>query len=127
MNVHGFNENGMVVVEIDGVEWVVPDDMGNSTRQLVAEWEGEGNTIPPYVPPVSPPYSIYKTTLWVRLTDAEAETVMAAKNQQPAKFRGIWDDALTIQSDSEFFGVLKSFLTAALSAKRAGELLQPEA
>ena len=72
------------------------------------------------------PYIIYKTTLWRRLTDAEAETVMAAKGAQPAKFRGIWDDALTIQSDSEFFGALKSFLSSVLAAKRANEILQPE-
>lgn len=72
------------------------------------------------------PYSIYKTTLWLRLTDAEAETVMAAKDAQPAKFRGLWDDALIIQSDSQFFDTLKAFLTGALSAKRAGDLLKPE-
>jgi len=80
-----------------------------------------------FLKPPKTSYSIYKTTLWLRLTDAEAEMVMAAKNEQPAKFRGIWDDALSIQSGSEFFGVLKSFLTVAISEKRANELLAPEA
>lgn len=139
MEVKGFNENGLISVVIDGTEWAVPDDLANIYRQTIDAWEFERtydedgnlveekrvNTIPPYVP-ASLPYSIYKTTLWLRLTDAEAETVMAAKNQQPAKFRGIWDDALTIQSDSQFFGTLKAFLAAALSPARAVEILQPE-
>ena len=38
-----------------------------------------------------------------------------------------WDDALTIQSDSQFFDALKAFLTATLSVNRAGELLASEA
>ena len=71
-------------------------------------------------------YKIYKTTLWVRLSNDDAETVMAAKALQPAKFRGIWDDAQIIESDSEFFGALKAFLTATLNADKANALLQPE-
>lgn len=139
MEVKGFTENGLISVVIDGTEWAVPDDMANVYRQMIDAWEFERtydeagnlieekrvNSIPPYVP-ATLPYSLYKTTLWLRLTDAEAETVMAAKNTQPAKFRGIWDDALTIQSDSEFFGALKSFLSSVLAAKRANEILQPE-
>lgn len=92
------------------------------TPEEIAEFDAYRESIEP----PSSSYSLYKTTLWLRLSDAEAETVMAAKNQQPAKFRGIWDDALTIQSGSQFFDTLKAFLASALSSKRAGELLQPE-
>lgn len=73
-----------------------------------------------------PAYTLYKTTIWLRMSDPEAETVMAAKDQQPAKFRGLWDDALSVQSDSQFFDTLKEFLTGVLSAERADALLQPE-
>lgn len=48
MNVIGFNETGSIVVEIDGTTYFVPDDMSNRYRQMIAEWEAEGNTIPPY-------------------------------------------------------------------------------
>lgn len=98
-----------------GVDGVIRE----MTDEEIAAYEAS------FTPTADGPYSLYKTTLWVRLTDAEAETVMAAKNQQPAKFRGIWDDALTIQSNSQFFGTLKQFLAATLSAKRADELLAP--
>lgn len=77
-------------------------------------------------PPENQPYVLYKTTIWLRLSDNEAETVMAAKEMQPAKFRGLWDDSLSIESDSPFFETLKMFLTAALSAERAVALLQTE-
>ena len=35
----------------DGAAHFVPDDMDNTDRQAVAEWEAEGNTIEPYVEP----------------------------------------------------------------------------
>lgn len=50
MNVIGFTESGSIRVELDGVEMNVPDDMSNRHRQLVAEWEAAGNTIPAYEP-----------------------------------------------------------------------------
>ncbi|MFK3857794.1 hypothetical protein [Agrobacterium pusense] len=53
MDVIGYTENGMVRAIIDGVELTVPDDMGNRHRQMIAVWEGAGNTIPPYVDPAS--------------------------------------------------------------------------
>lgn len=132
MQVHGYTSIGSISATIEGETWDVPDDMSSRFRQMIAKWEFDEagnrvNTIPPYVPDNLPkPYRLYKTTLWVRLSDQDAETVMAAKEQQPAKFRGIWDDAQIIESDSEFFGALKTFLTATLSAEKAEALLQPE-
>lgn len=46
-----YTESGSIIAVIDGVQMTVPDDMGNRHRQLLAEWEAEGNTIEPYVPP----------------------------------------------------------------------------
>lgn len=51
MIVYGYTKGGSIRVEIDGIEMFVPDDMDNRHRQMVAEWEAEGNTIPHYEPP----------------------------------------------------------------------------
>lgn len=53
MNVLGYTESGSIRVELDGIEMLVPDDMANRHRQMIAEWELAGNTIEPYV--ASPP------------------------------------------------------------------------
>jgi len=46
-----YAESGSIIAVIDGVQMTVPDDMANRHRQMIAEWEAEGNTIEPYVPP----------------------------------------------------------------------------
>jgi hypothetical protein len=50
-----YTEHGSIVAIIDGVEMTVPDNMANRHRQMLAEWEAEGNTIEPYTPPEPPP------------------------------------------------------------------------
>lgn len=75
--------------------------------------------------PVS--YRLYKTTIWSRLTDAELQSVVDAMAAQPLRLRMMWNDAITVESDSEFFGVLNQFVTAVLGASRAAEVLAPEA
>lgn len=55
MEVHGYNSSGSIEITIDGSLLSVPDDPGNRHRQMVAEWEAQGNVIPPFVPqPVAP-------------------------------------------------------------------------
>lgn len=51
MNIHGYTQHGAIDVTIDGTRMTVPDDMGNRHRQMIAEWEEQGNTIPDFVPP----------------------------------------------------------------------------
>lgn len=58
MNILGFTEGGSIRVEIDSVEMFVPDDMANRHRQMIAEWEAAGNTIPAYEPPPAPPVTL---------------------------------------------------------------------
>lgn len=41
----------IVMVLAGGEEVIVPDDMANRHRQMIAEWEALGNTIQPYAPP----------------------------------------------------------------------------
>jgi len=51
-----YNEGGgtIHVVMDDGRVFDVPDKMSNSHRQMLAEWEAEGNTITAYVAPPPP-------------------------------------------------------------------------
>lgn len=54
MEVHGYTETGSIRATIDGVEWTIPDDVSNNFRRMISIWEGEGNTIPPYIKPEEP-------------------------------------------------------------------------
>jgi hypothetical protein len=51
MEIHGYTQTGSIEATIDGVRMTVPHDMANRHRQMIAEWEEQGNTIPPYVAP----------------------------------------------------------------------------
>lgn len=57
MNVIGYTESGAILVIFDGDEnaSMVPDNMANRHRVMIAEWEAAGNTIPAYEPPLPPP------------------------------------------------------------------------
>ncbi|MDH0908808.1 hypothetical protein N5C66_05765 [Rhizobium pusense] len=60
----------MIRAEFDGDDVLVPDDMGNRHRQMIAEWEfdEEGNrvnTIPPYVAPPAPVPPIPRLGFWL--------------------------------------------------------------
>lgn len=64
MEVTGFNKDGSISITLNGVSMTVPDDMGNRHRQMIAEWEGEGNTIPPYEDPGQPvPHTVTRWQL----------------------------------------------------------------
>lgn len=54
MEIHGYTESGSIDATIDGQRLTIPDVAGNRHRQMIAEWEAEGNTIPAYVPPPDP-------------------------------------------------------------------------
>ena len=54
MEIHGFTETGSIDATIEGVRMTVPDDPANRHRQMISEWEAEGNIIPPYFPGPSP-------------------------------------------------------------------------
>lgn len=67
MQVYGYTETGMIRASFydDGSVTFVPDDMGNRYRQMIAEWEAEGNIIPPYVAPPSPVPPIPRLGFWL--------------------------------------------------------------
>lgn len=64
MIVIGRTEGGAINVTIAGVNISVPDDPANRYRQLISEWEAEGNAIPPYVPPVQRPPNLQPDQFW---------------------------------------------------------------
>lgn len=51
MEIHGYTETGSIDATIDGIRMTVPDATSNRHRRMIAEWEADGNTIPPYDPP----------------------------------------------------------------------------
>lgn len=55
MEVHGYTKSGSIRIELDGIEMLVPNEPANRHRQMIAEWEAQGNTIPAYEPPPPPP------------------------------------------------------------------------
>lgn len=52
-NVIGWTDAEQTTIRavFNGQEMTVPDDPGNRHRAAIAEWEAEGNTIPPYQEP----------------------------------------------------------------------------
>ena len=50
-----YTESGSISAVIDAQEMVVPDDMGNRHRAMIAEWEAVGNEIEPYAEPILTP------------------------------------------------------------------------
>lgn len=62
MNIRGYTKDGSIRIFFDDAEMTVPDDMTNRHRQMIAEWEAEGNAIPPYAPP-APTIDDYETAI----------------------------------------------------------------
>lgn len=109
------DENGKIVgVYANLQEGYAEEELADDDTDLVAFLN----------PPIA--YIIPKLLLWTRLTDTEATAVDTAMASQSAKLRGIWNSATEVRSDSEFFGILKAFLSGALSPGRAEDLLEPE-
>lgn len=87
MEIHGYTQYGSIEVTIDGQIAFVPDDPANRHRQMIAEWEAEGNTIPPYVPPVVDP--------WVSIR-AERDALLAATDWYTLR---AWEQGNELPSD----------------------------
>jgi len=80
MNIIGYNKNGAIRIIFDGsdIESIVPDDLSNRDRQLIAEWEAAGNVIPPYeeedlLPAIAAPSAYTLTTL--KIENGEVTTI----------------------------------------------------
>lgn len=80
-----------------------------------------------YVAPPPAPYTIAKTTPWLRMTDEEAELITGAMQQASARLKGIYDAASYLSSADPLWSTLHDMISATLgSSARADELLAPE-
>lgn len=70
MEIHGYTETGSIDATIDGLRMTVPNDMANRHRQMVAEWEAAGNTIPAYVAPEAPIPPLPRLRFWLAAAEA---------------------------------------------------------
>ena len=97
-----YTKSGSIIAVIDGVEMTVPNDMGNRHRQMIAEWEAEGNTIEPYVPPPEPvPSAVSMFQARAALLAAGLyEAVDAAIQQAGGVNLVAWEYATEVRRDS---------------------------
>lgn len=127
MEVIGYTKDGSIAAIIDGESAIVPDDMRNRHRLMIAEWEAEGNTIPPYVPDPEPePITIvYPADLWRRVTNDEADVIAEAMQEQPLRLRKIFETAQVYRSDDELWPLLQGMAVQLFGETRASEILAP--
>ncbi|MBB4066281.1 hypothetical protein [Gellertiella hungarica] len=105
MRVIGYTEDANIWAEIEGREMTVPDDPANRHRQMIAEWEAAGNTIPAFVPPPLPvPEEISDRQFFHALAKAglitEAEALAAVKTGDMPE--AINDFVNTLPEDDRF-------------------------
>lgn len=90
MNVIGYDKAGSILIEYDGNTLIVPDDSGNRHRQMIAEWEAHGNTIPPYAAPASTMPALTPRQLWLAALQAgvtKASVLQAIESLQDPEER----------------------------------------
>lgn len=120
-----YTELGSIIAIIDSQEMLIPDDMTNRHRVMIAEWVAAGNVIEPYLPePLPEPVIIIPAvTLWERMTDAEAIQVNDVMATQPIRTRQIFLTANTFRSDHELWPLLQQIASTLFGVERAAELL----
>ena len=128
IEVHGFTQDGMIDATIDGARLPIPDDLADHRRQMVAEWEAEGNTIPAYVPPEPVPLTkLFKSTFVRRMTASEAAAMEQVLQAEEPWLRMLYQSIEYFMLDDALVMYLHMTLENAFSGERADELLQPEA
>lgn len=119
--------DGGIEATIDGVRMTVPDDLANRHRQMLAEWEAEGNTIAPYVEPEPDPnYIVSKATVFRRTTSQEAEALDGMIADTDARTRNIYMGAQYLDTRDELWPMLRSIMVGAFGEERTDELLARE-
>lgn len=98
-------------------------------QEGIAEEEGDDES-PEILAFLSPPAPqvvtvVYGVDLWSRMTDAEADQVGAAMEQQPFRIRRIFESAGSYQSDHELWPLLVQIATTLFGEERAAQILAP--
>lgn len=117
ITVIGYTSTGVIEIMLDGVPAFVPDDIGNKDRQTIAEWEAEGNTIPPYVEPeVNPFVTLKPYQFWTAVRAASYEEDLNAwvtgmeDPVQKAMASSILEFSLEFRYDHPFIEMARSAL-----------------
>lgn len=82
----------------------------------------EAGTFTPLPPP---PTVTYKSDIWRRCTDGEAEALDALLARQSKRQQRLFNDATVIAHTDEMFATLQAAVTEALGATRTAEILAP--
>lgn len=72
------------------------------------------------------PYTIAKTTPWLRMTQEEARIMDGVMTETDAQMRQVYNAAQYLSSDDQFWGTLHQLIADNLGVARADELLAPE-
>ncbi len=92
-----------------------------ATQQL--GWDGENWTLTPIQAPVLTRISKYD--LIMRLTDEEADQLLADFNDAPGKLSLLWNSILYVDKNDPAYPTLQGIVTARLGEARAAEVLEP--
>ncbi|MAM60871.1 hypothetical protein [Maritimibacter sp. UBA3975] len=83
MEIHGYTQSGSIDATINGKRMSVPDAPGNRHRRMIAEWEAEGNTIPPFALSLNEAKAEARATMLAALKEAEAPYLAGYSNGEP--------------------------------------------
>jgi hypothetical protein len=96
-------ENGSIYVQWDDNRVsTIPDDMKVPMRQLVAEWEAEGNTIDPYVAP--DPLIAWREAAWMDragFVNGAADLGLLTDEEAIAAAQGAWPTSFNVALPSD--------------------------
>jgi len=97
----------------------------SSVKGIAPGWlanEDGSYSAPPVVTPATPTIT-YKSDLYRRATDAEAEAMETALASAPVRERRLFESVQYLDHDAPEFTTLQEHLVEMFGAKRAGELL----
>lgn len=92
------------------------------TPEEISEHEA---SLPVPIPAPEPVTIVYSVDLWSRMTNAEADQVGAAMDQQPFRVRRIFESANSYRSDHELWPLLDQIATTLFGVERAAQILAP--
>lgn len=88
-------------------------------------YDPKAGTLAAAPPPPAPPQRTDKADIWRRVTDAEAETIVAVLGQQTVRKQRLFNDAQYIDHSDELYAELLAGFVTAFGDARAAEILAP--
>lgn len=108
------------LLEIVGYDGTDPQaDLGG----MIYDATAKTLTAPP--PPPAPPQRTDKADIWRRVSDAEAETIVAVLGQQTTRKQRLFNDAQYIDHSDELYAELLAGFVQQFGADRAAVILAP--